>query len=134
MFITWTAAYVCLGMALFGSLSAHFHTPDSAILATAGLFTKHYPFMAMEQEGRGNLVMWRLFVTSLLVCALGTMTAYVMAVLNFHYKVYKRETAMVMDVVDTIRHCCTAVFHWFGFISVTFPEEDNSLPAVSSLH
>ena len=77
MFVVWVAAYVCLGVALFGTVSAHFHAPDTAILATAGLFTKHYPFMAMEQRSRGDVIMWRLYVTTLLIFALGTMTAYV---------------------------------------------------------
>ena len=54
-----------------------------------------------------------------------------MAVLNFHYKVYKKETQLVLDVYSTIVHCCKSLLHWFGLQHVTQPEEDNTLPAVS---
>ena len=55
-----------------------------------------------------------------------------MAVLNFHYKLYKKETALVLDVWQTVAHCGRSLLHWFGLQPVVFPDEDNTLPAVSA--
>ena len=56
----------------------------------------------------------------------------IMAVLNFHYKLYKKETALVLDVWQTVAHCGRSLLHWFGLQPVVFPDEDNTLPAVST--
>ena len=78
MFFIWVAAYVCLGMALFGATSPNFSSLDSAILSTTGLFTRHYPHPHYDDDVSGaHLHLWRIFVTTLLIFALGSMNGYV---------------------------------------------------------
>jgi hypothetical protein len=77
MFIIWLCAYTCLGAALYASISPLYSQPDGALLATAGLFTKHYGMSDIDLQDFWGILGFRIIVASFMIFAIGSLTAYV---------------------------------------------------------
>lgn len=77
MFVIWLSAYSCLGAALYASVSPHYSQPEGAVLATAGLFTKHYGLADININEFWGILGFRFIVASFMIFAIGSLTAYV---------------------------------------------------------
>lgn len=56
-----------------------------------------------------------------------------MAVLNFHYKVYKEDPKLVLGIGDTVSYYVNQFLQYFGLKRYEFPSEEEKLPTVSYL-
>ncbi|KAK2159449.1 hypothetical protein LSH36_153g04090 [Paralvinella palmiformis] len=77
MFVIWLSAYSCLGVALYASISPLYCEPDRALVATTGLFTRHYGLADIDINDFWSILGFRFVVASFMVFAIGSLTAYV---------------------------------------------------------
>ncbi|ELU08773.1 hypothetical protein CAPTEDRAFT_228900 [Capitella teleta] len=132
MFFIWLASYTCLTMALYSALSMQFKSVDNTILSLLALLTGSYDFDNLAFGNFWGVFVWRLVIVSFMMFVIGSLTAYMLAILNYHYKRHHSEKKVTFNLTESVRFCRNRLSNVFRLRAASSEDPPSSASASAS--